>query len=295
MRTTRRHAIAIMIAIATLLAIDVAPASAITFQRSWTAKVGTNGANGSVVLKAYTNGVGSIQLSLKGLRRNAAYTILVRNGTCANPGTAASQKMSFRTSPTGTVARVTNLLPYQMTSIWAAARKPGFIAWVWSGSSHRCGAFKFRHATRVVIASLGISLPIIRGTSSYPKCNVAMYTPSLAQPMEPGTTFIYAHARKGMFLPLLTQYRNHGAAGLLGRIVKVYTSNSRVSYYKIYSVKKTQDVYAGAYSLDGERLRLQTSTGPNHTYPKLIADAVRYKTVATTYAASHPTPHPISC
>ena len=122
-----------------------------------------------------------------------------------------------------------------------------------------------------------------------------MYTPSIAQPREPGYTFIYAHARTGMFLPMLTQYRNHGAAGLLGRVVKVYTSDSYVSYYKIVSVKKTQDVYAGAYTLDSERLRLQTSTGPNHTYPKLIADAVRYKTVKTTYAASHPTPHPISC
>ena len=122
-----------------------------------------------------------------------------------------------------------------------------------------------------------------------------MYTPSLAQPREPGYTFIYAHARTGMFLPLLTQYRANGAAGLLGRVVKVYTSDSYVSYYKITSVKKTQDVYNGAYSLDNERLRLQTSTGPNHTYPKLIADAMRYKTVKTTYAASHPTPHPVTC
>src|SRR4249919_1157198 len=200
MRTTRRHAIAIMIALATLLAIDVAPASAITAQRTWTAKVGTNGGNGSVVLRAYTNGVGSIQLSLKGLRRNATYSIKVRNGTCANPGTVASQTWSFRTSSTGRVSRITNLLPYQMTSIWAAARKPGFIIRMASGSSIRCGAFKFRKATRVVVSSLGISLPIIRGTSSYPKCRVAMYTPSLAQPREPGTTFIYAHARTGMFL-----------------------------------------------------------------------------------------------
>jgi hypothetical protein len=203
--------------------------------------------------------------------------------------------MYFKTSSTGTVSRITNLLPYQMTSIWAAARKPGFIIRMVSGASNRCGPFKFTHATRIVISTLNINLPIIRGPSGYPKCRVAMYTPSLAQPKEPGYTFIYAHARTGMFLPLLTQYRNHGAAGLLGRVVKVYTSNSYVSYYKIVSVKKTQDVYAGAYTLDTERLRLQTSTGPNYTYPKLIADAIRYKTVKTTYAASHPTPHPVSC
>jgi hypothetical protein len=69
MRTTRRNAIAIMIALATLLAIDVAPASAITLQRTWTAKVGSSGVNGKVVLKAYTNGVGSIHYSLRGLNQ----------------------------------------------------------------------------------------------------------------------------------------------------------------------------------------------------------------------------------
>src|SRR3954463_2609232 len=295
MRTNHRHLIAMLIALATLLAIDVAPATALTGQRTWTAKVGSGGANGKVVLRAYTNGVGSVQVSLKGLRRNATYSIRVRNGTCANPGTAASKTMSFRTSSTGTASKITTLLPYEMTSVWAAARKTGFIIRMANGTSIRCGAFKFRHATRIVISTLGISLPIVRGSSSYPRCGVAMYTPSLAHPREPGYTFLYAHARKGMFLPLLTQYRNHGSAGLLGRVVKVYTSDSKVSYYKIVSVKKTYDVYAGAYTVGTERLRLQTSTGPNTSYAKLIADAVRYKTVSTTYAASPPTPHPYSC
>ena len=52
---------------------------------------------------------------------------------------------------------------------------------------------------------------------------------------------------------------------------------------------------AGVSVLTGERLWLQTSTGPNTTYPKLIVEASRYKTVKTTYAASHPTAHPLSC
>ena len=51
----------------------------------------------------------------------------------------------------------------------------------------------------------------------------------------------------------------------------------------------------GVASLASERLWLQTSTGPNTTYPKLVVEASRYKTVKTTYAASHPTPHPTRC
>jgi hypothetical protein len=248
-----------------------------------------------VVLKAYTNTVGSISFSLKGLRKNATYSVRVRRGTCADPGTAASRTMHLRTSASGTVQRTDNLMPWQMQSIWAAARNTTFIIRMASGSSNRCGAFKFAKATRIVISTLGINLPIIRGPSTYPPCRVAMYARSVAQPREPGYTFIYAHARRGMFLPLLSKYKSRGAAGLIGRIVKVYTSDSRVSYYRITSARKTTNSMSGLYTLATERLRLQTSTGPSGKYPKLIADAVRYKTIKATYAASHPTPHPIRC
>jgi len=294
MRKTRRRSAALIVALATLLAINITPVSALTLQRSWTAKIGTSGINGRVYLKAYTNGVGSIRVAVKGLRANAIYTVLVRNGTCANPGTGVA-KTTVKMSSRGAADVTSNLLPWQMDKVWSAARKTSFIVRMTSGSSVRCAKFTFPKATRVVISSLNISLPIIRGPNSYPKCNVAMYSPAVAQPREPGYTFIYAHARKGMFLPLLTKFRASGAAGLIGRIVKVYTSDNYVSYYQIVSAKKTQDSFGGAFTLDNERLRLQTSTGPNYTYPKLIADAVRYKTIKSTKAASQPTPHPISC
>jgi hypothetical protein len=51
----------------------------------------------------------------------------------------------------------------------------------------------------------------------------------------------------------------------------------------------------GVTSLARERLWLQTSTGPNTSYPKLIVEAIRYKTAKTTYSASHPTARPVSC
>jgi hypothetical protein len=276
------------------MAINIAPVSALTLQRTWTAKIGTSGVNGRVYLKAYTNGVGSIQFALKGLRANATYTIAVRNGSCTSPGSTV-HRTSLKMSSTGAGNRTDNLLPWKMTSIWAAARKTSFNVRMASGSSVRCAKFTFPKATRIVVSSLNISLPIIRGPNSYPKCKVAMWSPAVAQPREPGYTFIYAHARRGMFLPLLTKFRASGASGLIGRVVKVYTSDNKVSYYKIVSAKKTQDSFGGAFSLSSERLRLQTSTGPNYTYPKLIADAVRYKTIASTKAASQPTPHPVNC
>lgn len=294
MRTTRRRSAALIVALAALLVISVTPVSAITLQRSWTAKVGTSGVNGKINLKAYTNGVGQINLNVKGLKKRVTYTVSIRTGTCANPGSVATT-FKFATSSTGTAVASQSILPWQMSRIWPAARKKTFIVRMGNGSSVKCGQFTFKKATRVIISSLNINLPVIRDPGTYPKCKVAMYSAAIAQPREPGYTFIFAHARTGMFLPMLTKYKASGAAGLIGRVVKVYTSDSYVSYYKIVSAKKTQDSFGGALSLDNERLRLQTSTGPNYTYPKLIADAVRYKTLKTTYAASHPTPHPVSC
>ncbi len=295
MRPTRRRAIPILIAVVILLTFATVPASAITLQRTWSAKLGSNGTNGSITLKAYTNGVGAIRYSLKGLRAHATYSVQIRNGTCASLGSVVARPTAIHTTATGTVARADNLYPWLMTRIWPAARRTSFVVRIVSGTSIRCAAFGFAHATRVTVSSLGIDLPIIRGPAGYPKCRVAMYLASVAQPREPGITFIYAHARTGMFLPLLTKFRASGAAGLIGRVVKVYTSDNYLSYYKIVSAKKTQDSFGGAFSLDNERLRLQTSTGPNYTYPKLIIEASRYKTVKTTYSAAHPTAHPISC
>ena len=51
----------------------------------------------------------------------------------------------------------------------------------------------------------------------------------------------------------------------------------------------------GVFSLTRESLWLQTSTGPNSTYAKLIVEASRYKTIKSTYAAAHPTARPVSC
>jgi hypothetical protein len=295
MRPTRRRGIALLMALAMLLTFSAAPASAITLQRTWSARVGVSGANGTITLRAYTNGVGSIRYGLKGLRVHATYSVEIRYGTCASLGSVAARPPSVRTSATGTVARADNLFPWLMTRIWPAARKPSFVVRIVSGTSIRCGAFTFAQATRVAVSGLTIDLPIIRGPSGYPKCRVAMYLAAVAQPREPGISFIYAHARTGMFLPLLTRWKIDRGASLIGRTVRVWTSDSYVSYYRIIRVRKTTNPMAGVTSLTRERLWLQTSTGPNYTYPKLIVEASRYRTLKTTYAASHPRARPISC
>ncbi|HET7030195.1 MAG TPA: sortase [Candidatus Limnocylindrales bacterium] len=295
MRTTRRAGAALLTALLVLLTAASIPAEALTLQRTWTARMGSSGTNGAIRMRAYTDGSGSISYALKGLRANATYSVSIRKGTCSKLGTIVARPTSVRTSTTGTVARTNPLLDMQMHYIWTAARSPSFVVRLVSGTSNRCGPFTFPHATRVTVSSVGINLPVIRGTSSYPKCGVAMYLPEVAQPREPGITFLYAHARRGMFLPLLTRWKVDRGASLIGKTVKVYTSDSYVISYRINKVRVTSKPMTGVRTLATSRLWLQTSTGPNTTYPKLIVEGYRISTLKTTYAASHPTPHPYSC
>jgi hypothetical protein len=108
-------------------------------------------------------------------------------------------------------------------------------------------------------------------------------------------TLIYAHARTGMFLPLLTKSRINNGASLIGRRVKVYTSDSKVSTYQIVSVRRHVTSIQSAFGVTSERLWMYTSEGPNSSYPKLIVTAKRLSTVATTYSASHPRARPVAC
>jgi hypothetical protein len=165
-----------------------------------------------------------------------------------------------------------------------------------SGNVTRCANLSSPVATRIVIAALGIDLAVVKppATNSYPLCNVAEYLQVRWQPGEPGGTFIYAHARVGMFLPLLTQSQRAGGGALPGMLVQVYTSNNKVYTYRIQQVLRHQ-LYLPPPSNTSTRLWLQTSEGPRGTRPKLILTATQIGVGPASQAAAHPTPRPVRC
>lgn len=162
-----------------------------------------------------------------------------------------------------------------------------------------------RVATRVVIDALGIDLPVIaQPNPSYPSCNVAMYLehPLLGQPGDGLSVYLYAHARDGMFGPLYERAilgRSGGAASLKGLLVLVYTSDDWLYEYTITTVYPR--VKADSHFLDrplgvtSETLWLQTSTGPNASYPKLQVVAKPFYSGPAAHADAHPKAHPINC
>ncbi len=151
-------------------------------------------------------------------------------------------------------------------------------------------------ATRVVIPALGIDLPIVAPVANaYPYCNVAMYLAALGQPGEGRATYLYAHARTGMFLPLLDQSRIDGGAKMLGMLVQVYTSDDQLYLYEIAKVLPHQLTLDAALNATTEQLWLQTSEGPKGTKPKLQVLALPLSSGPADPAEAHPTPHPVVC
>ena len=155
-----------------------------------------------------------------------------------------------------------------------------------------------RVATRVVIPKLQIDLPVMLQTANYgefPLCDVALYQPLLGQPGQGRATYIYAHARDGMFLPLLIASLNNNGQRMIGDIVEVFTSDNYVFLYTIAEVHRHVKDLTDAFAATTERLWLQTSEGPYSNAPKLQVVANFLSASKTDPASAHPAAHPRIC
>lgn len=145
--------------------------------------------------------------------------------------------------------------------------------------------------SRIAIPRLGIDLPLELGevardvprdgyAGATPE-NAAFIFPSTRLPGEGGNTYIYAHARVGMFLSLW------GAK--LGDEVIIYRPEDGVRrLYRVALIAPRVNP-ADAHWLDPdgeERVTLQTSTGPNPGDPRFIV--VAYPEAAPAQSAGRP-------
>ena len=155
-----------------------------------------------------------------------------------------------------------------------------------------------RVATRVVVPALRIDLPVILqpGTAdSFPPCNVAMYIKQLHQPGQPGATYLYAHARTGMFLPILTASQTNNGRSMIGMLVEVYTSDNFEFLYEVVAVHRHITDLDSAFATTDETLWLQTSEGPRGTVQKVQVIAKPLSVNPADPAAAHPKANPVFC
>jgi hypothetical protein len=155
-----------------------------------------------------------------------------------------------------------------------------------------------RLATRVVIRRLDIDLPIVLQSDynpDYPVCDVAMYFPTMYQPGQGRATYLYAHARTGMFLPLLLQSQKNNGQRMLGMTVEVYTSDSWRYVYTITEVRRHSTSLEDAINSTVEQVWMQTSEGPAGTIPKLQVVADFLSAAPTDFKSAHPKPRVDFC
>ena len=159
-------------------------------------------------------------------------------------------------------------------------------------------------ATRVVVPALNIDLPIVRGVNAYPYCNVAMYLTTsrkasedaFGQPGEGRVTYLFAHARDGMFGPIYELAIQKGTPGkMIGMIVQVYTNYNRRYLYEIRQVRLHVTSLDAALARNREEVWLQTSEGPKGTKGKTQVLTKFLSVADSTQKDSQPKPRPIRC
>jgi LPXTG-site transpeptidase (sortase) family protein len=128
---------------------------------------------------------------------------------------------------------------------------------------------------RVQIPRLGIDLPIAEGDvardideQKTPE-GFAFHLPGTSIPGLGSNTYLYAHARTGMFLSLWNVRP--------GDDVFISTPDLRALKYVITEVhpRVAPDDVSWVQATTAERVTLQTSTGPNPSDPRFVAIAVR--------------------
>jgi len=151
-------------------------------------------------------------------------------------------------------------------------------------------------ATRIEVPALGIDLPVVTSppNEQFPLCDAAEYLvldKPLAYPGLPQATYIYAHARKNMFLPLLDTSKVNDGAAMIGMWVEVYTDDNQRHVYQVTRVVRhvsgsaALDEAAGAKT---DQLWLQTSEGGKADPNKLQVVAEPIGVLAATAADAHP-------
>jgi hypothetical protein len=151
-------------------------------------------------------------------------------------------------------------------------------------------------ATRIRVQALGIDLPVVAAPAieEFPLCNTAEYLvldKTLAYPGMQQATYLYAHARAGMFLPLLTDSQTNDGAAMIGMWVEVYTDDNQDHVYQIIRVLVHVQ---GSSALDEpaavktDQLWLQTSEGRIGNPLKLQVVAEPIGVLAASSADAHP-------
>ena len=229
-------------------------------------------------------------------RRAALGIVLTLLAACSNTQISPSPSLSLATGPSPTPG--STAMPTPTPGSTAGPSPVAESTPIPAPTSDTGGV-----VTRIVIAALKIDLPVVTlPANGVHYCNVAMWWPypRFVQPGNPGSVYLLAHARAGMFLPLLEASLVNGGRSLLGAKVQLYTSADWVFTYIVSQVRRhisssgTTRLSAPLAAADPE-LWLQTSEGATKASPLLQVVAKLMNARPADHASAHPSPKPTIC
>jgi hypothetical protein len=147
---------------------------------------------------------------------------------------------------------------------------------------------------RVRVPSLGIDLPVLqpKAGETFPLCDVSEFLTSFGRPGGSGVTVLYAHARPGMFGPLL--HTELVGGNFVGREILIDTADGLLYHYKVvkaYTHQLSFDLLGKAPLSD---ILLQTSETDSATGTKLMVLAAQ-TSVGPETGGPAPVAHPRLC
>jgi hypothetical protein len=136
-------AVSLSLLAATLLTVTPVAVSAATVTDSWSARIGSAGANGWATIQLYSTGTGWIVLRLQNVSAATSLPVTLSDGTCAAVGPVLLNLPAITTDRAGASARMSSLTAAQTSAISAATVGTGTLALqVGTGSSATCGDFE---------------------------------------------------------------------------------------------------------------------------------------------------------
>ncbi len=223
----------------------------------------------------------------------AVWTLIVSGGLAPPAGSHVEQGDVIGTAPSTQLLGPNNLLVQ-----YAGHAEAGGLSQRVTDLMARFGPRDWGVATRVVIPSLKIDLPVIESPAQPAPtlCGVAYHLAQSPQPGSAGAVYLYANARQGMFLPLLTASKTNDGQSMMGQEVQVYTSADWRFTYVISGIHRHQRQLPAAVMDPAApaQLWLQTGEGPPGS-PNLLVVAVLIDAPTIDQTAAHPTAHPVAC
>jgi len=124
---------------------------------TWKATFGTNAFYGTATLTASSSSTGSLGLKARRLVGLGVYSITIRRGTCASPGTLLATLPTTTSQRTGTISRTYALTVTQMRPVLKAAAQ--LTLWMVKGSTQRCGVLKAQLPRGVIPVNRRMLIP----------------------------------------------------------------------------------------------------------------------------------------